>query len=403
MAASLLLLAALLGQTACTRDEVASAISTAAVQLEATLEPWSATAVAGAQNLNTRPPAAVATVEAQPAATEMPSPTAGSLPTDATDIPAEPPTATPLPTVTVAPSSTMAPSPTIVPSPTIAPLPDQVDVSGGVMILIPGGYFQMGATADALAEECAAFREGCQADWFAASEPVHTVLLGSYYIDLHEVTNAAFATFLNEIGPDPLCDGQPCLDEDQSQMTPQDGVYVSRDGSFANPAAGVTWYGAAAFCAWRDARLPSEAEWEKAAAWEAESATARRYPWGDEFDGTAVNFCDASCDEPQANADFDDGFAEVAPVAQFEDGRGPSGLYDMAGNVWEWVGDLFAADYYAQSPAANPTGPATGDERVVRGGSWFDTANFMAATIRFPSAPDNADRTIGFRCAADLP
>ena len=101
MAASLLLLAGLLGQTACTRDEVASAISTAAVHLEATLEPWSATAVANAQNLTTRPAAAVATVEAQPAttelaATEMPSPTAGSSPTEATDIPAEPPTATPV-------------------------------------------------------------------------------------------------------------------------------------------------------------------------------------------------------------------------------------------------------------------------------------------------------------------
>ncbi len=404
IAVLLLLLAGLLSQAACTRDEVAAAISTVAVQLEATLEPWGATAIANAQNRDTPVPAAVATVEAQavttiaiPAATGIhPSPTAANLPTDtfqptATAEPTEPPTVTPLPTVTMSPT------------PTITPFPERVDVSGGFMVLIPEGQFQMGATADSLVEECATFREGCQPEWFAASEPVHTVSLDRYYIDAHEVTNAAFATFLNEIGSDPICNGQPCLDAEQSQLTLQDGVYVSSEGSFANPAAGVTWYGAAAFCDWRGARLPTEAEWERAAAWQTDSATARRYPWGDEFDGAAVNFCDASCTEPQANADFDDGFAEVAPVASFAVGRSPSGLYDTAGNVWEWVADWYAENYYAQSIETNPTGPETGDERVVRGGSWFDTANFMAAAIRFPSAPDNADRTIGFRCAADLP
>lgn len=414
LAVSLFLLAGLLSQTACTRDEVAAAIATAAVQLEATLEPWGATAVANAQSLETRVPAAVATVKAPPqpatdgspaqlAPTEGPLvPTATSLPANTvepnptatspeTAIPTEPSTATPLPTVT------------LTPVPTSTAYPEQIDVSGGVMILIPGGYFQMGATAASLTEECAAFREGCQEEWFAASEPVHTVLLGRYYIDMHEVTNAAFATFLNEIGPNPTCNGQACLDADQSQISLQNGSYVSPEGGIANPATGVTWYGATAFCAWRGARLPTEAEWEKAAAWEPQRATASRYAWGDEFDGTAVNFCDASCAEPQANVDFDDGFAELAPVASFAYGRSSAGLYDMGGNVWEWVADWFAPNYYTESPGVSPKGPETGEERVVRGGSWFDTANFMAAAIRFPSAPTNADGTIGFRCAADLP
>lgn len=426
LAVSLLLFAGLLGQTACTRDEVAAAVATVAVQLEATLEPWGATAVANAQTLPTRIPAAIATAKAQPqptsidvsptqlppaGATPLPSattlPVATMLPT-ATVLPTntDAPTATPVPTQTAVPTepntATPLPTVTLTPSPTSTPYPERVEVPGGAMILIPGGYFQMGATAASLAEECAAFREGCQTEWFTASEPVHTVLLGRYYIDANEVTNEAYAAFLNELGPEPMCAGQPCLDAGQSQIILQEGAF-SPPADAGLPATGVTWYGAAAFCAWRGGRLPSEAEWEKAAAWHPDSATARRYPWGDAFDGTALNFCDASCTEPQANPDFDDGFAELAPVASFENGRSAAGLYDMAGNVWEWVADIYAANYYTQSPAANPTGPETGEERVVRGGSWFDTANFMAAAIRFPSAPENADRTIGFRCAADTP
>ena len=130
---------------------------------------------------------------------------------------------------------------------------------------------------------------------------------------------------------------------------------------------------------------------------------ARRYPWGDVFDGRLVNSCDLSCDEPQANATFDDGYPDAGPVASFPEGRSAFGLYDMAGNVWEWGSDWYDPGYYQLSAEANPTGPQDGKDKVVRGGSWFDTGNFTAVAIRFPSAPANADGTIGFRCAADLP
>lgn len=420
---------ALLAQSACTRDDVAAAISTAAVQFEATLQPWGATAAANAQTLETRVPAVLATakapaspvatasvatealtteavgaaeavIEAMP--TTLPDPAAIVQPTN-TPLPV--PTSTPPPSATPADTPTPLPSatPTTPPTATTTPYPAIIEVPGGTMVLIPGGAFQMGASAADLSAACNTFREGCQVAWFAASEPVHTVSTGAYYLDSHEVTNEAFLAFLNELGSGALCLEQPCLEVDQGEIDSQNGGYSLEPEAAREPAAGVTWYGAAAYCAWRGSRLPTEAEWEKAAAWDFTAAVARRYPWGNGFDSGVVNFCDASCDEPQANADFNDGFPEVAPVASFAGGLSPSGLFDMAGNVWEWVADWYGPSYYANSPQDNPPGPAEGTEKVVRGGSWFDSGNFMASAIRFPSAPDNTDFTIGFRCAADLP
>lgn len=391
----------------CTRDDVASAVSTLAVQLEATLQPWGATAAANAQAMETRIPAALATAKAQPTesatfppsvAQAIPSSTLTSAPV-ATEPPPATITAEPTATTTPTVTATTTPSPTS----TATPYPEQVDTRSGFMVLIPGGYFQMGATAESLVQECNLFKEGCAPEWFAASEPVHPVLLGRYYIDAHEVTNQGYADFMNDVGNGNSCLEHACLDEAQSEIQVRGGGYTVADGAAQNPVAGVSWYGAAAYCEWRDARLPTEAEWEKAAAWDESGGVARRYPWGDEFDGLQVNFCDESCVEPQAHAELDDGFPAVAPVMSFAAGRSAFGTHDMAGNVWEWVADWFDTNYYTQSPGANPPGPESGEDKVVRGGSWFDTGNFMVSAIRFPSPPENADRTIGFRCAADLP
>lgn len=405
------------GQVACTRDEVAAAISTVAVQLEATLEPWGATAVANAQSLEAHIPSVLATAKAPAATTNV------TLPVDAspvsvlnrvetatpTPVAIEPAVASPtqIPTDTVTPTSTPAPTETSTPTPaptatpTATPYPDLVDVPGGSMTLIPGGFFQMGAEAESLNEECALFRDGCQADWFSASEPVHTILLGRYYIDIHEVTNEAYSAFLNEAGAS--CSGKPCFDPEHSQISLSGNIYSAAPDNALLPAAGVTWHGAAAYCEWREARLPTEAEWEKAAAWDESGSLSRQYPWGNEFDGQRLNFCDVSCAEQQANSKYDDGYTKAAPVASFMDGRSAAGLFDMAGNVWEWVADWYDPTWYANSPESDPRGPEEGEEKVVRGGSWFDTGNFTSSAIRFPSSPDNADQTIGFRCAAGLP
>jgi formylglycine-generating enzyme required for sulfatase activity len=381
---------------------VAATVATVGVHLRATLEPWGATAVANAQALETRVPAALATAKA-PGPTVTPTRAAVSSPSPAptathTEAATAEPTATTLPTVTPPPTATPLPTSTATPT----PYPAELEVRGGRMAFIPGGQFQMGASAASLTEECNAFRDGCQPEWFAAAEPTHAVLLGPYYIDVYEVTNESYVTFLAE-SANSSCVDQPCLDTEESRIFLLEGAYSLVSEDAMHPVTGVTWHGAAAYCAWRGARLPTEAEWERAAAWDAEAAAALRYPWGDVFDGQAVNFCDVSCAAPQSNTAFDDGFSETAPVMSFASGQSLSGIYEMAGNVWEWVADWYDPAYYAQSSPDNPGGPPEGEEKVVRGGSWYDTGNFTAAAIRFPSSPDNADRTIGFRCASDLP
>jgi formylglycine-generating enzyme required for sulfatase activity len=401
--ASLVVLLSLAG---CTRDDVAAALSRVAVEFQATLVPLGETASDRAPAAGTQIPDAI--TDAPAAATDESS----SLNPDVSPTPQITITAKPTetlqptftnspPTATIQPTETTTATPP--PTSTAMPVPAHVEVPSGSMTLIQGGSFQMGADAEALFEECNAFREGCQPAWFAASEPVHTVQLDRFYIDAHEVTNAAFTRFLNEIGADSLCLGQPCIDAEQSHLSLQNGVFTVPGYLELRPVAGITWYGASAYCQWRGARLPTEAEWEKAAAWDNALARVRRYPWGDDFDGRLVNFCDAACTAPQTNVYYFDGYAETSPVTYFENGRGPNGLYDMAGNVWEWVADWFDPDYYTQSPGSNPAGPAEGSAKVVRGGSWYDTGNFTASAVRFPSSPDNTDKTIGFRCAADAP
>lgn len=409
-----LLLVALLGQTGCTRDDVAAAVSSIAVQLEATLEPWGSTVVANAQALETSVPAAFATAKAPVpttaatqakviiAATNTPEPTPTSPPTATpTAVPTDTSTPTPTETPTETPLPTDTPTPTI--TPTATPYPGIIVVPGGWMTMITSGLFEMGAPAAELTGECNFFREGCQEEWFTASEPVHSVWVDRYYIDSHEVTNDAFVFFLNESGEESICMEQTCIDMEESHITEQGDSFSVAEELAEHPAAGVTWYGAAAYCEWRGGRLPTEAEWEKAAAWDEGTSSAYRYPWGDSFDGANVNFCDASCEAEQRNANYEDGYAETSPVASIEGGLSPSGIYDMAGNVWEWVSDWFDPTYYTLPVESNPTGPETGVEKVVRGGSWFDTGNFTASAIRFPSAPENADKTIGFRCVVPIP
>ena len=280
--------------------------------------------------------------------------------------------------------------------------------TGVPMVFVSGGTFPMGTDVEGMLNECAAFRTGCKESWFTPSSPEHLVTLAPYYIDAFETTNGEFARFLNSLGThEAVCFGQDCYDPNFSRLRPPGELegeavgYGSSENATMFPVMGATWFGAAAYCQWRGARLPTEAEWEMAAGWDPENESRTLYPWGDVFDGNIASFCDVNCQENHANSEFDDGWIIEAPVGNYEEGRSQVGVFDMGGNLWEWVADWFSGTYYAESPSENPRGPREGTERVVRGGSWFDSGNFTDTFVRFPIEPEGASNTIGFRCALD--
>lgn len=212
--------------------------------------------------------------------------------------------------------------------------------------------------------------------------PVHTVYLDDFYMDKTEVTNAQFAWFLNEQGNQEE-DGETWLhiEDDDCLITEVGGQYQPKSGYADHPVIEVTWYGAVAYCEWAGRRLPTEAEWEKAA----RGVEARTYPWGEEIDHSYANY----------------GGRGDAPVAvgSYPAGASPYGALDMAGNVYEWVLDWYYDYYYRTSPDRDPRGPDAGDFRVLRGGSWVNGEKRVRTTARMNNAPANPLNNVGFRCA----
>lgn len=214
--------------------------------------------------------------------------------------------------------------------------------------------------------------------------PQHKITLDAFLIGKYEVTNAQYHAFVKATGhrlPENCCDPKYHLWNGN----------VMQAGVEELPAINVSWNDAVAFCEWNGGRLPTEAEWEKAA----RGTDGRLYPWGNE--PPSGN---------RANYSFDpvsmwDGPASLAKKDQYEFGKSPYGVYEMAGNVWEWVQDWYNADYYKTSPASNPKGPEKGEARIIRGASWRNTADMQRASNRNKHAPTERRVYIGIRCAKD--
>jgi formylglycine-generating enzyme required for sulfatase activity len=241
------------------------------------------------------------------------------------------------------------------------------------MVLVPEGEFAMGT-------------EDVGLNWHQGNpneHPPHDVKLRAYWMDQFEVTVDRYAKFVETTRHDP-----PLWEEDATASAAD------------RPVVGVTWQDAADYCKWAGKRLPTEAEWEKAA----RGTDRRRFPWGD-----MQPFVDI--------VNYNRGLWVSYPITLVAvtsgldgmsirhglktGGTSPYGLYHMSGNASEWVADWYDAEYYGKSPKENPAGPEKGDKKVVRGGSWSDPPRNLRVTARQKAAPDYQDSTIGFRCAMD--
>ncbi len=210
--------------------------------------------------------------------------------------------------------------------------------------------------------------------------------LDAFWIDRYEVSNAEFAAFLNAVG-NQVEGGTLWYNADGigSNIVETDGYFKVVAGYENHPAVNVTWYGAWAYARWQNKRLPTEAEWEKAASWDAVGSKKRRWPWGDAWDATRLNCWEGVHQLP-------------VPAYKYPEGASFYGVYNMAGNVWEWCADWYNHKYYADSPRENPRGPVSGQYRVIRGGSWNNYAAFTSTTYRSLNLPNTSGFDVGFRC-----
>jgi len=271
---------------------------------------------------------------------------------------------------------------------------------GAEMVLVSAGEFWMGsarAEADEAIAACAkqgpASSDSCR-KFVEQEQPRHRVILEAFYIDKLEVTSALFERFVRATGYRTTAEhegvGQVYGDRKLNEVNAANWRSPFRPGTGAlpeHPVVQVSWLDAEAYCRWAGKRLPTEAEWEKAA----RGTDGRQYPWGNRWDSS------------KANGGMT--VRTTAPVGSYPAGASPYGALDMAGNVAEWVADWVDATYYARSPEQNPRGPDSGQFRVTRGGTWHNsTFGLRSAGRNYGHRPSHRYHDgIGFRCAKDAP
>lgn len=262
---------------------------------------------------------------------------------------------------------TTIPIPTSIPSQTALPIPSPVElkineVDGAEIVLIPSGEFLMGSD------------KANDPYFWGAEAPEHTVTLDSYWIYRTEVTQSMY----KECDEANACPAPVMIKDPVAQQY--------GDSRFDDyPVVMITWQSALAYCQWAGGRLPTEAEWEKAA----RGSDGRLFPWGN--DSSVVGLANFSSSGP-------------VPVAQYPAGSSPYSVYDMAGNVLEWVNDFFEPLYYEYSPLENPLGPLSGSRKVIRGGAFnHPTVDGLRTVARASLKPNETKISVGFRCVIDEP
>jgi formylglycine-generating enzyme required for sulfatase activity len=208
--------------------------------------------------------------------------------------------------------------------------------------------------------------------------PQHSVLLSSFYMDVTEITNGQYKACVNTGSCNPPASGSGTYSRSNYYDQAQYANY---------PVVNVTWFDARDYCAWVGERLPTEAEWEKAA----RGDDGRIFPWGNSFNSSRANTQDR-------------GTSAIQPVGQYSNGASPYGILDMSGNVWEYVFDWFDPDYYTDSPAQDPAGPNSSptNQRVLRSGSYANYQHYARIANRGAVEPGTSTQFRGFRCVISV-
>ena len=283
---------------------------------------------------------------------------------------------TPTVAFTKVPTATLPP--TVTATEEIRPVDTRINlIDQAEMVFVPAGEFLMGSDA------------GTDPYFWGAEGPSHRVYMDGYWIYRYEVTNAMYQACVSA-GSCPLPAGF-------DSRTRKD---YYKDSDYANyPVIHVNYVDALSYCRWTKGQLPTEAEWEKAGRGDQDD---RLFPWGWEpATESHANFCDRNCSESMRDSDKDDGYADTAPIGSYPNGMSPYGVYDMAGNVWEWVMDYFNAGYYQVSPEKNPVGPQSSLHRVIRGGGWNNPSAGVRVVQREGVRPQQDLDTLGFRCVIE--